>query len=69
VKLGLKGERIVQVAPEFEDCRVASERSGIPLRLVYDAALHAWQSSAPTHLEEVRVFHRQDPLGQVESAS
>jgi len=48
VKLGLKGERIVQVAPEFEDCRVASERSGIPLRLVYDAALHAWQSSAPT---------------------
>jgi uncharacterized protein (DUF111 family) len=47
VKLGLKGERIVQVAPEFEDCRAAAESSGIPLRLVYDAALHAWQASAP----------------------
>ncbi len=46
VKLGLKGERIVQVAPEFEDCRRAAEGSGIPLRLVYDAALHAWLSAA-----------------------
>ena len=47
VKLGLKGERIVQVAPEFEDCRLGAERCGVPLRLVYDAALHAWQSSGP----------------------
>jgi uncharacterized protein (DUF111 family) len=47
VKLGLKGERVVQVAPEFEDCRLASERWGMPLRLIYDAALHAWQASAP----------------------
>jgi uncharacterized protein (DUF111 family) len=47
VKLGLKGERVVQVAPEFEDCRMAAERSGMPLRLVYEAAVHAWQSTAP----------------------
>lgn len=38
VKLGLKGDAIVQVAPEFESCRAVSERAGVPLREVYDAA-------------------------------
>jgi uncharacterized protein (DUF111 family) len=38
VKIGLKGEVVVQVAPEFESCRAASERAGVPLRSVYDAA-------------------------------
>jgi len=47
VKLGLKGERVVQIAPEYEDCRAAAERSGVPLRLVYEAALNAWQPTAP----------------------
>ena len=47
VKLGLKGERVVQVAPEFEDCRATAERSGMPLRSIYEAAVHAWQSAAP----------------------
>src|SRR5436190_17837010 len=42
VKLGLKGERVVQIAPEYEDCRAAAERSGVHLRLVYEAALNAW---------------------------
>jgi len=26
------------VAPEYESCRAAAERAGVPLRLVYDAA-------------------------------
>jgi uncharacterized protein (DUF111 family) len=38
VKLGLKGDAVVQIAPEFESCRAASERAGVPLRSVYDAA-------------------------------
>jgi len=43
VKLGLRGEEIVQTAPEFESCRAASERTGQPLRAIYDAALKAWR--------------------------
>jgi len=42
VKLGLRGEEVVQIAPEFESCHAASERSGQPLRAVYDAALRAY---------------------------
>jgi len=38
VKIGLKGDVAVQVAPEFESCRAVSERAGVPLRDVYDAA-------------------------------
>ena len=42
VKLGLKGAAVVQVAPEFESCRAASERAGVPLRAVYEAAQRAF---------------------------
>ncbi len=38
VKLGLRDGRVVQVAPEFESCRALSEKSGQPLRIIYDAA-------------------------------
>lgn len=44
VKLGLKGEEIVQVAPEFESCRALSERTGRPLREVYAAAQRAFHA-------------------------
>jgi uncharacterized protein (DUF111 family) len=47
VKLGLKGERVVQIAPEFEDCRDAANRASVPFRHVYDKALQAWQANAP----------------------
>jgi uncharacterized protein (DUF111 family) len=46
VKLGLKGDRVVQAAPEFESCRQASARAGKPLRNVYDAAQRAWDNRA-----------------------
>jgi uncharacterized protein (TIGR00299 family) protein len=39
IKLGLLNGEVVQVAPEFESCRAASERTGRPLRVVYQAAL------------------------------
>ena len=44
VKIGLKGDRIVQVAPEYESCRRAAERSGTPLKLIYEQAVQALRS-------------------------
>jgi hypothetical protein len=41
VKLGLKGGEVVQIAPEFESCRALSEKSGTPLRVIYEAAMRA----------------------------
>ncbi len=41
LKLGLLHGAVVQVAPEFESCRAASERTGQSLRLIYQAALAA----------------------------
>jgi len=38
VKLGLKDGKIIQAAPEFESVRVASEKSGQPLRVIYEEA-------------------------------
>jgi uncharacterized protein (DUF111 family) len=44
VKLGLKGERVVQIAPEFESCRDVAEVAGVPLREVNEAARVAWRA-------------------------
>ncbi|HEU5071106.1 MAG TPA: nickel pincer cofactor biosynthesis protein LarC [Verrucomicrobiae bacterium] len=41
VKLGRLNEEIVQAAPEFESCRAAAAQAGVPLRMVYEAALQA----------------------------
>ena len=41
VKVGTREGRTVNRAPEFEDCRVAATRSGVPLKEVYAAALAA----------------------------
>ncbi|MEO6739735.1 MAG: nickel insertion protein [Chthoniobacteraceae bacterium] len=45
VKLGFKGERLLQIAPEFESCRAIAEQAGIPLREVYLAALQAGRTA------------------------
>jgi hypothetical protein len=47
VKLGLKNGAVVQVAPEFESCRVLSEKSGQPLRFVYEAVVRAFHQRHP----------------------
>ncbi len=44
VKVGRKAGRVMHAAPEFESCRVASERSGQPLKEIYAAALAAWRA-------------------------
>ena len=44
IKLGMKEGQVIQVAPEFESCRAASEQSGQPLRAIYEAALAAYRA-------------------------
>jgi pyridinium-3,5-bisthiocarboxylic acid mononucleotide nickel chelatase len=46
VKLGKLNGKIVQVAPEFESCRAAAEKSGVSLKVVYESAQQAFNSSA-----------------------
>ncbi len=43
VKIGVRGEKTLQIAPEFESCQAASERAGQPLRAVYDAAIQSYR--------------------------
>ncbi|MCL4516198.1 MAG: nickel pincer cofactor biosynthesis protein LarC [Firmicutes bacterium] len=38
VKIGMLGERVVNIAPEYEDCRRSAERSGRPLKEIYAEA-------------------------------
>lgn len=46
VKLGLKGGKVIQVAPEYESVRAASEKSGASLRAIYEAARKAASAQA-----------------------
>lgn len=41
VKIGRMGKEIKTVAPEYEDCRKAAEKAGVPLKAVWQAALNA----------------------------
>ena len=41
VKLGLKAGEVIQRAPEFESCRTAAAKAGVPVRAVFEAALRA----------------------------
>jgi uncharacterized protein (TIGR00299 family) protein len=45
VKLGKLGGKVVQTAPEFESCKAAAESAGVPLKAVYEAALHGLGSN------------------------
>ncbi len=44
VKVSRWGE-MEKVAPEYEDCRRAAQSAGVPLRLVYEAALAAYHAA------------------------
>lgn len=41
VKLALRGGRVVNIQPEYEDCRAVAEKKGVPLKQVIDAAREA----------------------------
>ncbi|MFN3466315.1 MAG: nickel insertion protein, partial [Candidatus Brocadiales bacterium] len=45
VKVGWLNGQVRRVAPEYEDCRRIAEEKGIPLRVVYQAAMEAGDSS------------------------
>jgi pyridinium-3,5-bisthiocarboxylic acid mononucleotide nickel chelatase len=42
VKLGILRGETLQVSPEFESCKAASEKTGTAIRVIYDAAVQAW---------------------------
>jgi uncharacterized protein (DUF111 family) len=39
VKLGLRGGRVLNAQPEFEDCRRVAQAAGVPLKQVWPEAL------------------------------
>ena len=42
IKLGILSGEVIQVAPEFEDCRKAAEKAGVPIKTVYDSAMQGY---------------------------
>jgi hypothetical protein len=42
VKVALDGERVLNVSPEFEVCKAAADRHGVPLKVVHAAAMAAY---------------------------
>jgi len=46
LKVAREGDRVLNVAPEYEDCKAAADRCGVPLKEVYAAALCAYRSLA-----------------------
>lgn len=45
VKLGLRDGKVVNVAPEFEDCRALAEQAHVPLKEVQQRAIAAWYAT------------------------
>jgi uncharacterized protein (DUF111 family) len=43
VKVGKRGGRVYNAQPEFDDCQRAAEKSGVPVKEVWAAALAAWR--------------------------
>jgi uncharacterized protein (TIGR00299 family) protein len=43
VKVGTLGGETISAAPEYEDCRAAAEKAGVPVRKVMDAARAAYK--------------------------
>jgi uncharacterized protein (DUF111 family) len=43
VKLGLLDGKVVTASPEYDSCAKAAQKSGIPVKDIYTAALTAWQ--------------------------
>ena len=43
VKVGRRGNRVVRVWPEYEDCAALARQAGVPLRVIQQEALGHWQ--------------------------
>ncbi len=46
VKIGSRGDEVLQVAPEYESCRALAEKTGVSLKRIYEQAVKAWRSSS-----------------------
>jgi len=46
VKLGRRGEQVLNAQPEFDDCHRLAEERGVPVKEVWAAALAAWRKEA-----------------------
>ena len=51
VKIGMKGNRVMQLAPEYESCLAAAERAGVPLREIHALALEAARAAIGSGLQ------------------
>jgi uncharacterized protein (TIGR00299 family) protein len=48
VKIGRLGDEIVQVSPEYEDCRSIARKTSMPLKRIYEiAAANFWKQNTP----------------------
>lgn len=47
VKVAERHGQVINVAPEFGDCRALAERTGAPLKQIYQAAMQAWSRLKP----------------------
>jgi uncharacterized protein (DUF111 family) len=45
MKLARVNGRVVQISPEYEDCRKLAEAKSVPLQHVMQEALHSWRES------------------------
>jgi hypothetical protein len=45
IKLAMEGDRIANVAPEFEICKATANELNIPLKEVFTAAIEAYRKS------------------------
>ena len=52
VKLGKLEERVVQISPEYEDCKMLAQTSGVPIRTIYSDAQRAAESAIGTRGEK-----------------
>jgi uncharacterized protein (DUF111 family) len=43
VKVGLRGDEVLNAAPEFEDCRRLAEEKKVAIKEVQAAAITAWR--------------------------
>jgi uncharacterized protein (DUF111 family) len=46
VKLGMLGSEIINIAPEYEDCKKLAEEQGVALKEIYRAATEAASRSS-----------------------
>ena len=47
VKIGSRGDEVLNVAPEFDDCDALARQAGVPVKDVMQAAVAAYRATAP----------------------